>query len=281
MAIGLTVGKLTLDSVARCAEQVLGELGIRALPVDPFAIAQHYEIECKGKLLQGCSGCLILRNGSFWIVYHNGWTSGFARFTVAHELGHFFIEGHPQILFPDDSGEHRSEGGFTSKTQHEREADHFAANLLMPAKLFNPALGSQSGRGFPAIEALAEQCGTSMPATAIRYAQLSDVPVAIIMSSGERIEFCFMSEPLKAICANWIPKGSIVPRESGTHGFNKDEANVISGQRQEASSYLDAWFDDAEPIEMKEDVVGLGQYGKTLTVLFLEEIPRGVEEDWG
>ena len=55
---------------------------------------------------------------------------------------------------------------------------------------------------------------------------------------------------------------------------------MTSGCRQETSSYLDAWFDDVEPIEMKEDVVGLGQYGKTLTVLFLEEIPRGAEEDW-
>jgi hypothetical protein len=117
-------------------------------------------------------------------------------------------------------------------------------------------------------------------ATAIRYAQLCDVPVAIILSSGERIDYCFMSEPLKPICKNWIPKGSVVPRESRTHKFNKDGARVISGERAEDSCYLDAWFDDASPIEVKEDVVGLGSYGKTLTVLFLEEIPRGEEENW-
>ena len=33
---------------------------------------------------------------------------------------------------------------------------------------------------------------------------------------------------------------------------------------------LDEWLDGAPRIEMKEDVVGLGHYGKTLTVLFTD-----------
>jgi hypothetical protein len=41
---------------------------------------------------------------------------------------------------------------------------------------------------------------------------------------------------------------------------------------------LDDWFDDAPEIEMKEDVVGLGSYGRTLTVLFTSEA-IDVEED--
>ena len=34
---------------------------------------------------------------------------------------------------------------------------------------------------------------------------------------------------------------------------------------------LDEWLEGAPRVEMKEDVVGLGHYGKTLTVLFTDE----------
>ena len=35
---------------------------------------------------------------------------------------------------------------------------------------------------------------------------------------------------------------------------------------------LDEWLDGAPRMEMKEDVVGLGHYGKTLTVLFTDQV---------
>lgn len=42
---------------------------------------------------------------------------------------------------------------------------------------------------------------------------------------------------------------------------------------------MDDWFEGAPQLEMKEDVVGLGGYGKTLTVLFTEEAFDDKEED--
>lgn len=271
---------LALDRAARCAGEVLADIGISTLPVDPFAIAQYHEIDCEVGDLQSCSGCLILRNETFRIIYHDEWGDGFARFTVAHELGHYFIEGHPQALFPNNSGEHRSESGYSSNDRIEREADDFAANLLMPPELFSLALSRQTKRGLPAIEALAELCVTSLSATAIRYAKLCDVPVAIVLSSRKRVNWCFMSDSLQEICHNWLRKGSMVPPASATYAFNKHNSNVTSGERLEYFSYLDAWFDDAPSIEMREDIVGLGRSGKTLTVLFLDAVPVNSEEDW-
>jgi hypothetical protein len=37
-------------------------------------------------------------------------------------------------------------------------------------------------------------------------------------------------------------------------------------------SLLSDWFDGPHDIEMNEDVVGLGRYGRTLTVLFTSEV---------
>ena len=270
---------LGLDRAARSAREVLADAGIASLPVDPFGIAKTTGIECRVADLQDCSGCLKLRNNTFRIEYNGQWGEGFARFTVAHELGHYFIPGHPQALFPGNSGEHRSESGYTSKDGIERQADHFATNLLMPADLFSLSLGRQTGRGLPAIQALSEECVTSLTATAIRYAELCDVPLAVILSSGDRINWCFMSDSLKAVCPNWLNKGSAVPPASLTHEFNKNNKNGTSGELREDSSYLDAWFDNAPSLEMKEDIVGLGRYG-TLTVLFLDEVPTDDEEGW-
>jgi hypothetical protein len=44
-----------------------------------------------------------------------------------------------------------------------------------------------------------------------------------------------------------------------------------SGESLGGYSSLEDWIDGAPSIEMKEDAVGLGRYGKVLTVLFSEE----------
>ena len=71
--------------------------------------------------------------------------------------------------------------------------------------------------------------------------------------------------------ASWLTKGEGIPLQSQTAAFNEDQNNILSGTKVESVSYLDAWFSGAQSEEVSEDIVGLGQYGKTLTVLFCEE----------
>jgi len=62
--------------------------------------------------------------------------------SVAHELAHYFLEGHIDHVLPKD-GVHVSEAGFTSADPYEMEADQFAAGLLMPGDLFKKALNKR------------------------------------------------------------------------------------------------------------------------------------------
>lgn len=70
-------------------------------------------------------------------------TNGRARFTLGHELGHYFIDDHRNAL---RSGKVPSHPSFCSDSQPdlavEMEANHFASHLLMPqdrvAKLISP-----------------------------------------------------------------------------------------------------------------------------------------------
>lgn len=261
-------------TAAAHAEELLRKLEITALPVDPFDIAKQHRIEIQPKPSPspGVSGFLLKVNDTFGIMYATHITNeGFIRFTVAHELGHYFLPGHPEKLFPDGRGLHQSRSGFVSRDKTEEEADHFAAALLMPPTLFNAAL-NYAGEGFAAIDHLATLCKTSITATAIRFAIHSPDPVAIIVSTGRNIDYCFMSDVLREVPGlNWIRKGELVPADSATHDFNKNKDNIESAARTEAWTTLDLWFDGAPVIDMKEDVVGLGTYGKTLTVLFTDE----------
>jgi len=262
------------------AHEVLKNLDISSLPVNPFSVADRKEIlyQEKPSFSPGISGCLMKVGDAFGILYSSRFASeGFKRFTVAHELGHYFLPGHMEALFGKGQQCHYSQSGFTSDDKYEREADSFAAGLLMPTVLFRPACGKH-GQGLDAIQALADLCVTSLTATAIRFVKLSYEPVAIVCSVGDRIQFTFMSKPLQDMRGlTWIRRGACIPSGTATATFNKNEDNVRRGKRISSTTTLDTWFDGDSGAEFNEEVVGLGEYGKTLTVLWADSLP-GDEE---
>lgn len=62
-----------------------------------------------------------------------------------------------------------------------------------------------------------------------------------------------------------------MPPSSVTARFQRDPQNITDAKQLEETAMLDEWMDGAPRIEVNEDVVGLGHYGKTLTVLFTDE----------
>ena len=222
---------------------------------------------------------MLIRYGEqFCIAYATHITSlGFRRFTIAHELGHYFLEGHIDAIFKD-GGVHESRAGFVSAVSYELEADHFAARLLMPNALFSAAL-RRAGEGFAAIESMAGLCQTSLPATAIRYAECTYEPVAVIVSTGNSVDFCIMSKALRECDGiDWIRKKQPLPLNSATRLFNGDQERVRRAERIESESPFQDWFGGNLRIIAREDVVGLGSYGKTLTVLNGIELPEDADD---
>ena len=207
------------------AELLLRELKIEVLPIDPFEIARRLDIDLQPMPADegGASGMLLHVNGQFGICYPTHVRNDrFKRFSLAHEIVHFRLPGHVDAIF-DDNGRHVSRAGFKSADSYEQEADHFAAALLMRDKLFGPAI-KRAGDGLKAIISLADDCDTSLEATAIRYVQVSQEPMAIIRSQNQTIDYAFMSESLKDFSdLNWIRKGTPLPAGSITASFNEDK----------------------------------------------------------
>lgn len=252
------------------------------LPIDLIALAKSRDIlvEAKAESSKGVSGMLLRVGNNFAIGYATHIKSkGFQRFSIAHELGHYFLAGHPEHVFGDGKVMHESHAGFGSGDQIELEADHFAAGLLMPSNLFKAEAGKYSD-GFTAIEKLAERCEASLTASAIRYAELTDAAVAVVISTGPTVNYCFTSRAMRGIRGYTHPlKGSVLPRNSLTRVFNQTESNIITAQREDDSADLITWFRTDNEIDASEEVIGLGDYGKTLTIITAELSSEDEESD--
>ncbi|MDE0480422.1 MAG: ImmA/IrrE family metallo-endopeptidase [Gammaproteobacteria bacterium] len=222
---------------------------------------------------------LLHVNGAFGIAYPTHIANeGFKRFSVAHEIGHYTLPGHIEAVL-DERGKHVSMAGFQSPDRYELEADYFASALLMPTRLF-VAASALAREGLQAIDELSAKCVTSLESTAIRYVQTCRDPVAVIRSESGTIDYAFMSDSLKEFPGlDWIRKGSKLPIGSTTEDFAADPDNIARGKRANGKCCIQDWFHSPYRQEITEEVVGLGRYGKSLTVLTGMEHPDEVEDE--
>ncbi|WP_186388795.1 ImmA/IrrE family metallo-endopeptidase [Stappia sp. TSB10P1A] len=268
----------SLKLARQTAEAFLRDEGISTLPVDPFAIAESRDIVVQGKPAEhdGVSGMLLRHGNDFGIVFATHIPGpGFQRFSVSHELGHYFLPGHIDQVVKD--GIHVSRAGFVTNDPYELEADHFAAGLLMPETPFRKAMG-RFDPGLDAIDQMAELCVTSRTATAIRFAELSDAAVAVIVSTGGIIDYCFMSDAMKALPKlDWIRKGTPLPTGTATATLAADPERVAAGDRLSNETDVRDWLGGTTRAAIWEESIGLGRYGKVLTVLSSNSI--GQDED--
>lgn len=275
------MAKFRLKIARQRGEQTAKDFGFYSFPIDPFHIAEREDIlvEAKDPQMDGVSGCIIFNNDGAGIIYSTQVRSqGFRRFTVAHELGHYFLDGHPDEILKS-GGFHASRAGFTQGgSSIELEADHFASGLLMPSKLVRAVLSGQTV-GMPGIVALSLDAETSLTSAAIRATECAQYPMAVVVSRGQNVCYAFLSESFKSLGGRkFLRKDDPLPI-STTREFNADKANVRSGKSTCTSTDLSVWFQGPSSVSLDEEIVGLGSYGLTLTVLSSEELPEDPYEE--
>ncbi len=270
------------QKLAAQAQNALERHGLLSLPVDLDALAERLGIVVApmSPSVTGISGMLARVGNTFGIQYatYTG-NVGFERFSLAHELGHFLVEGHVDHFTSEGQVLHKSHAGFVSDEAYEREADHFAAGLLMPSKLLKAELRGQR-EGLPSIERLRKRAKASFTAAAIRYARVTDDPVAVVCSVGGTVRFCFPSDGLKELRgALWLPPGSRIPADTATDHVGRMGAVARRGHRRESECCLSDWFEDVRPIELREEVVGLGFEDRVMTVLSALDVDEDPDEE--
>jgi Zn-dependent peptidase ImmA (M78 family) len=281
------------DLARRTANTLLDELSITAAPVDPEWIVYEKQLLFEEADFPPTVYGALFRSGDRFgvIVSRSCPGEGHRRFTIAHELGHYHIPDHVDRLFSMDMTQVVSLGGHfrSAKDPFEVEADCFANELLMPDRFVRPMIRKLAG-GLVAVRALAEQFRTSLSAAAIRYAAVADEPVVVIVSKDGVIEWA--SRPPMVWAHDWARKPlkkEWAPRRSATRRLGLNSDRVRRGDEDHDSTLLCEWFDGApNRLEVAEEAVGLGAYGRVLTVLRIPDLPdpdeaeeRDVEpSDW-
>lgn len=274
------IARSRLVHIQGLARQKLIEYDRMHLPVRPKEFARHLEIivEPFRPPQPDVSGFLMQLGNSFGIGYSTAIRSeGFQNFTVAHELGHYFIDDHPAAIL--GNGTHYSRSGYISKDRFEQEADSFATELLMPWKLIEPVIRGNTG-GFETIKAVANACESSLLASAIRYTQVTQECVAVIVSHLGVVEFMTASSSFKEIQnIDWLRKRDALPSHTSSKRYSTNVEWIAAGHIAEEGGRLAAWFPGARDREVEEDIVGLGSYERLLTVLMTEEESSAQEDE--
>ncbi len=268
-----------LKMATQLGEKVAEDFGFSQFPIVPQRIAEKKDISIieKHSEVKGVSGAIIFAGDAVTIIYSSEYeNTGFENFSIAHELGHYFLAGHPQEIIAQ-GGLHASRADFTQNISIELEADHFAAGLLMPTALTCQFL-SRHQVGLEGILKLADVAGCSCTSAAIRAAEVSPYPIAVIVSEGTRVAYAFTSNAFKSLgTLAFLKKGTPLPN-GATLQFNSNPSNVLNARRKTSETTLFEWFDCRKPVTLDEEIIGLGKYGYTLTVLSSEALPEDPDE---
>lgn len=118
------------------------------------------------------SGLFVIKDDKPYIAYNLNQNKKRSRFTIAHELGHFILHSKNKSLFIDKNRSimYRNSESSTGEYLKEREANAFAAALLMPIPLILKEAKDLNGDDI--IEKLASKFNVSTQAMSFRLSNL-------------------------------------------------------------------------------------------------------------
>ncbi len=259
------------------ARAIFAQTGTIDAPIPVKQIARALNIfDVKAQEFDGFEGMLLTDSvrSSGAILANTRYGHRRARFTIAHELGHFLMERHRPS----------SDAGFTCKAQdmrearinkrhlkQETEANKFAINLLAPFSLVDPLLSNDPD--LKDAQRLRDHLDVSLEATVRRMIGRRDECLAAVWSINGKVRYSTRSGAFPWItCA----KGEQLPRLSLAR-------KIIAGGNAGFSTFAEvsplAWTDRSE-FELFEQT-RLAANGHAVTLLWADLPDAEPEEDTG
>lgn len=186
-------------------------------------------------------GILQFKNGRFHMFFNSNRIENIysprGRFTVAHELGHYYIDEHRIALEKNLAPSHPSFIDFSSDNIVEMEADFFASSLLMPKSRILKDIHKRKF-SFALIRELANKYNISLTAALLKFMSIGNHPIMVVYMIDARIKWFRYSAdfPFKYIIAE---SGFRVPplTVAGDIFYN----NNINANSDE-TVYAEEWF---------------------------------------
>lgn len=246
-------------SIAFKAREFIAKCGALALPVS----VDHYAAQIEGivsrEVLQENEDAwsVQLPNGQYRICVNCAHNSRRQRFSVCHEVAHAVLG-----IAADHSAPSWS---FARRPLGEIACDVFAAELLLPHKLFKPRVDA-ADLSFAAIGELADEFDASMLATGSRFAAFSRTPCAFIVSEGGKVRYSSRSAALRSAKA-WVRSGMDLSRDSYSGRVRAGEP-PSGPEAADPSQWFEDWDGDGS---LYEDAKHLGHWDQTLTLLWFDD----------
>lgn len=221
------------------------------------AFAAHFGTSVVESSLDGAKAQLVRCGQQAQIVLSQHITDlGTRRFSVAHELGHLLL-GHPT----------RPVGLQTVANDErdlEREADAFAAELLMPTALLR-ARCCEGPMGLHVPWEIAREYRVSVLAAAIRFAELTSESCAAVLTDCHRVRWAAAS----TAWPHAIPRGRPVAQGSLAERFFASGTLPTEPHEVQASS----WLVCETNVRLMEQAIASPEAGTVLSMLW----PVGAE----
>lgn len=184
-------------SIKNLAEVIALEYGDKITPLDKIIEDEGLKVFYDSYGKDTFDGMTLYENGKFSIHINtdlgNLHNSARGRFTLGHELGHYYIDSHRIGLKKGLLKPHSSRTNRKQFNQIEREADFFASCLLMPEERFNKDF-QKKPFNIGLIDFLKEEYKVSRTACAFRFADIGNHSIMIIYGEAGKIKWYNCSE---------------------------------------------------------------------------------------
>jgi hypothetical protein len=263
----------TANRITQVLDAALGPDRFDEGPVDMAALAKEYSQKTcpdepialiDGGSLDGCAGTLFPSDGSprrWAIIYDRSQSPGRRNFTIGHEFGHYMLHRHmlgPEGIRCDDNAVLYRDGEGI-----EKEADEFAATLLMPLNDFRRQIPETAHPDLDRLGEVAKRYGVSLTAATLRWLEYTKTK-ALFLVSNEGFAHWAKSSPPAYNAYRFIRTKNVVfelpSLATGASGEHSKERRL--GIVQEPG----VWF--AEPV--LEQCLRSERYDLDFTLLHLD-----------
>ncbi|HKK44206.1 MAG TPA: ImmA/IrrE family metallo-endopeptidase [Balneolaceae bacterium] len=190
------------------------------------------------------------------------------RFTLAHELGHYFIEPHRQGLKRGLLSPHPSNLSLIHSERIEKEADKFAASLLMPRKRLRDFTGGREF-SFEIIKQISNEFQVSLTSAVIRFAEIGTHEILAVFSSENQVKWFCKSDDFPYLKFKFEVGGELPPTTVAGEFYRKSGSKYTGVELVE----IEDWFylrEGAPEYQMHEQCFYSDIYEFTISLIWFE-----------
>ena len=217
----------------------------------------------------GCVGALVYSNGQprqWAIMVHKDQSPGRRAFTIGHEFGHYILhrtlieqaDAYDGGIYCDENSVDRRNG-----TGPEKEADEFAAALLMPFHDFRRQLPAKDRPDFDLLSSLATRYGVSLTAVILRWLEYTETRAIMVVSSEGFAHWAKTSDAAFKSGRFIRTKDIVFELPAHSAAARSDYSDTA---RQGVLQPEDVWF----PEPVLEMCLRSERYGQEITLLHFE-----------